>query len=77
MAGAANTRMPNLDEAPALQSLDLSRCSKLAEGSTRTALMRLTALQQLNISGISNFLDQTIQQVRLGEGFVGLGWWVM
>lgn len=63
MAGAANTRLPNLDEAPALQALDISRCSKLAEANTRTALIRLTALRQLNISGISNFMDQTIQQV--------------
>lgn len=71
MAGAVNTRMPNLDEAPALVALDLSRCSKLAEASTRATLMRLTGLRELSVSGISNFLDQTVQHVS-GVGLAGM-----
>lgn len=73
MAGAANTRMPNLDEAPALAMLDLSRCSKLAEASTRATLMRLTSLRELSVSGISHFLDQTVQHVSgSGAGLAGM-----
>lgn len=63
MADSPAKRMPNLDESSALLALDLSRCFKLQELSTRTTIMRLTALQELNIGGLANILDQTLQAV--------------
>lgn len=65
MAESPAMRLPNLDGAPALAALDLSRCCKLSEASTRSTLMRLTTLQELKVSGITNFLDQTVQHVSL------------
>jgi hypothetical protein len=64
LSGASNTRIPDLAQASSLVSLDISRCVKLLEASARVALMQMTALQQLSISGITNFLDQTLMQVR-------------
>jgi hypothetical protein len=56
-------RLPNLEGAPALIALDLSCCCKLSEATTRSTLMCLTTLQELRISGMTNFLDQTVQHV--------------
>lgn len=69
LADAANTRMPDLDDVPALQCLDLSRSSKLSEASMRTVLSRLISLRELNAQGLSDFKDQTLQQVG-GSGTV-------
>jgi hypothetical protein len=50
--------------ASALESLDISRCVKLLEASSKVALLQMTGLKALNISGITSFLDQTLIQVR-------------
>ena len=71
LADALNTRMCELKEVPALVALDMSRATKLGEAGTRLALMRLTSLQDLSISGVTNLADQTIQEV---GGWPSMGW---